>query len=93
MTRCALQIYFSTEKDQLHDRSTWFLVIVYYALLEIIPSLAILYFNRRIPARRRISAHAPIVSGRWFGGGSAFNADSGAAIDDPLRKSLLHSDL
>lgn len=92
MTRCALQIYFSTEKDQLHDRSTWFLVIVYYALLEIIPSLAILYFNRRIPARRRISTHAPIVSGRWFGG-SVLTTNSGGAIDDPLRKSLLRSEL
>ncbi|POM66633.1 Hypothetical protein PHPALM_17479 [Phytophthora palmivora] len=90
MTRCGLQIYLSTEKRQLHDRSTWFVVVVYYVLLEIVPALSVLYFNRRLPPRRRpggLSAtSSPIRGGRlFFGKGMGVDKSDG----DPLRKSLL----
>ncbi|KAG1700162.1 hypothetical protein DVH05_011971 [Phytophthora capsici] len=91
MTRCGLQIYLSTERKQLHDQSTWFIVVVHYALLEIVPALSVLYFNRRLPPRRRpggLSAtSSPIRGGRLF-----FGKDMGAdntSNADPLRKSLL----
>eukprot|EP00644_Phytophthora_capsici_P000184 jgi/Phyca11/525567/estExt2_fgenesh1_pm.C_PHYCAscaffold_40105 len=76
---------------QLHDQSTWFIVVVHYALLEIVPALSVLYFNRRLPPRRRpggLSAtSSPIRGGRLF-----FGKDMGAdntSNADPLRKSLL----
>ncbi|KAG3114711.1 hypothetical protein PI124_g6501 [Phytophthora idaei] len=92
MTRCGLQIYLSTEKKQLHDQSTWFVVVVYYALLEIVPALSVLYFDRRLPPRRRpggLSAtSSPIRGGRLFFG-KGMGADSATDGGDPLRKSLL----
>ncbi|KAG7396465.1 hypothetical protein PHYBOEH_002231 [Phytophthora boehmeriae] len=93
MTRCALQIYLSTEERQLHDRTTWFVVVVYYVLLEIIPALSVLYFNRRLPPRRRTGGLAatssPIRGGRLFFG-RAMGTDNTSDGGDPLRKSLLH---
>lgn len=89
MTRCGLQIFLSTEEKQLHDSSTWFVVFVYYALLEIFPSISILYFNRRLPLRRRQQG---VAAGR--GRGSLFfskGIDHNAAPDDSLRVSLLRS--
>lgn len=92
MTRCALQIFLSTEERQLHDHSTWFVVVVYYALLEIVPALSVLYFNRRLPPRRRPSrlsaTSTPIRGGRLFFGRD-MGADSASDGGDPLRKSLL----
>uniref|UniRef100_K3WPV5 THH1/TOM1/TOM3 domain-containing protein n=1 Tax=Globisporangium ultimum (strain ATCC 200006 / CBS 805.95 / DAOM BR144) TaxID=431595 RepID=K3WPV5_GLOUD len=92
MTRCGLEMFLSTEKHQLHDSSTWFIVFVYYALLEIFPSISILYFNRRLPLRRR----------RQLGGARARNGrrslffskgiDHDAQPDRSLRASLLHSE-
>jgi hypothetical protein len=96
LLRSALQIFLSREHVQLHNRSTWFLMLLYYAVLEVIPSVTILYFNRRLPLRR----------GRPGGGGSRTSTpiagsdggsrlfsfkrnDAAATSPDPLRKSLL----
>ncbi|CAI5741366.1 unnamed protein product [Hyaloperonospora brassicae] len=89
MTRCALQVVLSTEKRQLHDRSTWFVVVVYYAVLEIVPALSVLYFNRRLPTRRASSSLSatskPIRGcGIFFGTGRG-DCDG----NDPLEQSLL----
>ncbi|CAI5704782.1 unnamed protein product [Peronospora effusa] len=92
MTRCALQIFLSTEKRQLHDHSTWFVVVVYYALLEIIPALSVLYFNRRLPRRRTpggLSATSRPIRGRGVFFGKVMGADSAFDANDPLRESLL----
>lgn len=92
MTRCALQIFLSTEKRQLHDRSTWFVVVVYYALLEIVPALSVLYFNRRLPLRRTrggMSATSRPIRGRGLFFGNGIGTDSAFNANDPLRKSLL----
>jgi hypothetical protein len=51
--RSFIQVVLSSEEKQLHDQSTWLIVIIYYALLEILPSIAILFFNRRLPMRRK----------------------------------------
>lgn len=96
MMRCALQILLSTQKHQLHDRSTWFVVIVYYALLEIIPALSVMYFNRRLPPRRtprRLSATRPPIRGGRLFGSKAFGADVPAAGEDSLTASLLERDV
>uniref|UniRef100_A0AAV1VL58 THH1/TOM1/TOM3 domain-containing protein n=1 Tax=Peronospora matthiolae TaxID=2874970 RepID=A0AAV1VL58_9STRA len=89
MTRCALQIILSTEKRQLHDRSTWFVVVVYYALLEIVPALSVLYFNRRLPTRRESSSLSatsrPIRGCGIFFGTDRADHDG----DNSLEKSLL----
>lgn len=85
MTRCALQILLSTEKRQLHDRGTWLVVVVYYALLEILPTVSVLYFNRRLPQTRRSPAtRSPIRGGKLFGS-KAFETDG----DGQMTKSLL----
>lgn len=87
MSRCALQILLSTEKRQLHDRGTWLVVVVYYALLEILPAVSVLYFTRRLPQSRRPAAtRSPIRGGRLFGS-KAFDADG----SEQLTKSLLRS--
>jgi hypothetical protein len=87
MTRCALQILLATEKRQLHDRGTWLVVVVYYALLEILPTVSVLYFNRRLPQSRRVPAtRSPIRGGRLFGS-KAFEADD----DGQMTKSLLRN--
>ncbi|KAK1948020.1 Tobamovirus multiplication protein 3 [Phytophthora citrophthora] len=91
MARCGLQIYLSTEKKQLHDQSTWFVVVVYYALLEIVPALSVLYFNRRLPPRRRpggLSATSSPIRGGTLFFGKGMGADN-TSNADPLRKSLL----
>uniref|UniRef100_M4B6L3 THH1/TOM1/TOM3 domain-containing protein n=1 Tax=Hyaloperonospora arabidopsidis (strain Emoy2) TaxID=559515 RepID=M4B6L3_HYAAE len=89
MTRCALQIILSTEKRQLHDRSTWFVVVIYYALLEIVPALSVLYFNRRLPTRRESSGLSatsrPIRGCGIFFGTDRADHDG----DNSLEKSLL----
>lgn len=86
MTRCTVQIVLSTEKQQLHDSSTWFIVFVYYALLELFPSIAILYFNRRLPLRRRSRGNS---GGRTRSLFFSKGIDHSAAPDDTLRTSLL----
>ncbi|GAB9462689.1 Tobamovirus multiplication protein 3-like [Globisporangium polare] len=86
MTRCALQIVLSTEKKQLHDSSTWFIVFVYYALLEIFPAISILYFNRRLPLRRRSRGSSGNRTRSLF---FSKGIDHSATPDDPLRASLL----
>ncbi|TDH65258.1 uncharacterized protein CCR75_008417 [Bremia lactucae] len=90
MTRCGLQIYLSTEKRQLHDRSTWFVVVVYYAVLEIVPALSVLYFNRRLPPRQKLASpiRGPIRGGRLFFG-QGMGVISAYDEEDSLRKSLL----
>ncbi|TMW66634.1 hypothetical protein Poli38472_014610 [Pythium oligandrum] len=92
LTRSGLQIYLSREHEQLHDRSSWFLVLVYYALLEIVPSITVLYFNRRLPVRRRpggSGTNTPIGGGRsrlfLFKGNDRDALDG----DDQLTKRLL----
>ncbi|GLD94941.1 hypothetical protein PINS_up003566 [Pythium insidiosum] len=91
LIRSGLQIYLSQEDVQLHDRSTWVLIVAYYALLEIAPSVTVLYFNRRIPIPRRFGGSGnstPIsdVKQRLF----FFKTDSTDSNDsDQLRKSLL----
>ncbi|TMW66608.1 hypothetical protein Poli38472_014584 [Pythium oligandrum] len=92
LTRSGLQIYLSREHEQLHDRSSWFLVLVYYALLEIVPSITVLYFNRRLPVRRRPGGsgiNTPIGGGRsrlfLFKGNDRDALDG----DDQLTKRLL----
>ncbi|TMW68777.1 hypothetical protein Poli38472_006245 [Pythium oligandrum] len=92
LTRSGLQIYLSREHEQLHDRSSWFLVLVYYALLEIVPSITVLYFNRRLPVRRRpggSGTNTPIGGGRsrlfLFKGNDSDALDG----DDQLTKRLL----
>ncbi|CEG49589.1 Domain of unknown function DUF1084 [Plasmopara halstedii] len=88
MTRCGLQIFLSTEKRQLHDHSTWLVVVVYYALLEIVPALSVLYFNRRLPIRRRPSKASPIRGGTLFLS-QGIGIDSATDREDSMRKSLL----
>lgn len=86
MTRCTLQIVLSTEKKQLHDSSTWFIVFVYYALLEIFPAISILYFNRRLPLRRRSRGSSGNRTRSLF---FSKGIDHSASPDDPLRARLL----
>ncbi|TYZ64842.1 hypothetical protein PybrP1_008145 [[Pythium] brassicae (nom. inval.)] len=86
MTRCTLQLLLSTETQQLHDRSTWLVVFAYYALLELVPSLAILYFNRRLPLRRRSRGNS---GGRTRSLFFSKGVDHSPPHDDTLRTSLL----
>lgn len=96
LTRSILQIFLSRESTQLHDRSTWFLLIVYYAVLEIIPCVTILYFNRRLPVQRRpggSGANTPLGTGsnRLYFKHDDDGVGKGQGTVDPLRKSLLGS--
>lgn len=88
-TRCFLQLILSTETQQLHDANTWFIVVVYYALLELVPSLAILFFNRRLPRRRRSrgASGASRRTARSLFFSKAIDHSGGS--DDALRASLL----
>lgn len=87
MTRCTLQVVLSTETPQLHDRSTWLVVVAYYALLELVPSLAILYFNRRLPLRRRSRGNSGGRTRNLFFSKGVDHSSS--PHDDALRTSLL----
>ncbi|CAH0477170.1 unnamed protein product [Peronospora belbahrii] len=92
MTRCALQILLSTERRQLHDHSTWFVVVVYYALLEIVPALSVLYFNCRLPpcrTRGGLPATSRPIRGRSLFYSKGMGADSASDGRDSLRTSLL----
>ncbi|DBA02866.1 TPA: hypothetical protein N0F65_005893 [Lagenidium giganteum] len=96
IARCLLQLVLSTESKQLHDSSTWFLLFIYYAFLEIVPAISILYFNRRLPLRRRkdgtgSAASTPIAAARSFFGRSSTPDALSPGGSDSLRKSLLHN--
>ncbi|KAG9402635.1 hypothetical protein AC1031_007243 [Aphanomyces cochlioides] len=74
--RSLLILHLSQDHVQLADHLTWLMILLYYSLFELLPTVVILHFHRRFPRPQASPTLAKAAPYRF--------------IEDSLRQTLIH---
>ncbi|CAK4321456.1 unnamed protein product [Aphanomyces euteiches] len=89
--RSLLILHLSQDHVQLADHLTWLMILLYYSLFELLPTVVILHFHRRFPRPQASPTLAKAAPYRFIATIDS-DSDSEAPLspEDSLRQTLIH---